>query len=88
MGCTNPDAGLAVRNSRRLHFYIHPVKKDDHAHLIRTQQKRRGWKGFILPVPNCTVTGIAITLRRFSSASDAGKGAVLLAESLLDRGYN
>ncbi|GGD59208.1 aspartate-semialdehyde dehydrogenase [Paenibacillus nasutitermitis] len=36
---------------------------DDHADLIRKQQQERGWKGFVLPVPNCTVTGLAITLK-------------------------
>lgn len=36
---------------------------DDHAALIRKQQQSRGWKGFVLPVPNCTVTGLAITLK-------------------------
>ncbi|MCR8636917.1 aspartate-semialdehyde dehydrogenase [Paenibacillus radicis (ex Xue et al. 2023)] len=36
---------------------------DNHAELIRKQQLERGWKGFVLPVPNCTVTGLAITLK-------------------------
>lgn len=36
---------------------------DSHANLIRIQQAHRGWKGFVLPVPNCTVTGLAITLQ-------------------------
>ncbi|TDF95158.1 aspartate-semialdehyde dehydrogenase [Paenibacillus piri] len=36
---------------------------DEHAELIRKQQRERGWKGFVLPVPNCTVTGLAITLK-------------------------
>jgi aspartate-semialdehyde dehydrogenase len=36
---------------------------DEHAALIRKQQQNRGWKGFVLPVPNCTVTGLAITLK-------------------------
>jgi aspartate-semialdehyde dehydrogenase len=31
--------------------------------LLKRQQKRRGWRGFIAPQPNCTVTGLAITLR-------------------------
>jgi aspartate-semialdehyde dehydrogenase len=35
----------------------------EHAELLRAQQKRRGWKGFITPIPNCTVTGMAITLK-------------------------
>lgn len=35
----------------------------DHAGLIRVQQERRGWEGFIVPIPNCTVTGLVITLK-------------------------
>lgn len=35
----------------------------DHAQLIRVQQERRGWKGFVVPIPNCTVTGLVITLK-------------------------
>jgi aspartate-semialdehyde dehydrogenase len=31
--------------------------------LLRGQQKSRGWKGFITPNPNCTTTGMAITLK-------------------------
>ncbi len=34
----------------------------DQAKLIDVQRKRRGWKGFITPNPNCTTTGLAITL--------------------------
>jgi aspartate-semialdehyde dehydrogenase len=33
-----------------------------HAGLIDVQRKRRGWKGFVTPVPNCTTTGMAMTL--------------------------
>lgn len=36
---------------------------DDHAALVRKQQQERGWRGFVVPVPNCTVTGLAITLK-------------------------
>ena len=31
--------------------------------LLHQQQKTRGWKGFITPNPNCTTTGMAITLK-------------------------
>jgi aspartate-semialdehyde dehydrogenase len=27
------------------------------------QRKNRGWKGFVAPLPNCTTTGLAITLK-------------------------
>lgn len=33
-----------------------------HSALLRTQQKRRGFRGFIAPGPNCTTVGLAITL--------------------------
>lgn len=36
---------------------------DHHADFVRIQQHRRGWKGFVVPIPNCTVTGLAITLQ-------------------------
>ena len=35
----------------------------EHAKLVERQRKNRGWKGFVLPQPNCTVMGLAITLR-------------------------
>ncbi|RMF21304.1 MAG: aspartate-semialdehyde dehydrogenase [Deltaproteobacteria bacterium] len=35
----------------------------EHVRLLRYQQRRRGWRGFVLPQPNCTVTGLAITLQ-------------------------
>ena len=34
----------------------------DHAGLIEAQRRRRGWKGFISPNPNCTTIGLVITL--------------------------
>ncbi len=34
----------------------------DQARLIDVQRRRRGWKGFVTPNPNCTTTGLAITL--------------------------
>jgi aspartate-semialdehyde dehydrogenase len=40
-----------------------PGVNDDHAHLLDIQRKNRGWKGFIAPLPNCTTTGLAITLK-------------------------
>jgi aspartate-semialdehyde dehydrogenase len=40
-----------------------PGINDDHADLLNTQRKNRGWKGFISPLPNCTTTGMAITLK-------------------------
>jgi aspartate-semialdehyde dehydrogenase len=40
-----------------------PGVNSEHAKLIDVQRKVRGWKGFITPIPNCTTTGLAITLK-------------------------
>jgi aspartate-semialdehyde dehydrogenase len=34
-----------------------------HAGLIDVQRRRRGWHGFIAPLPNCTTMGLVITLK-------------------------
>lgn len=40
-----------------------PGINPDHARLLDTQRKRRNWKGFVTPDPNCTTIGLAITLK-------------------------
>ncbi len=54
-------AASAFRYEADVPLLIPPVNAD-HAPLIREQQRRRGWKGFIVPIPNCTTTGLAIAL--------------------------
>lgn len=40
----------------------------DHDALIPVQRRNRGWKGFVTPVPNCTTTGLAMTLKPLHDA--------------------
>ncbi len=40
-----------------------PGINSEQAALLKQQRKMRGWKGFITPIPNCTTTGMAITLK-------------------------
>ena len=40
-----------------------PGINDSHVELLNIQRKTRGWKGFIAPLPNCTTTGLVITLK-------------------------
>ncbi|NMO21413.1 aspartate-semialdehyde dehydrogenase [Pyxidicoccus fallax] len=54
-------AASAFRYEEDVPLLIPPVNAS-HAPLVREQQKRRGWKGYIVPIPNCTTTGLAITL--------------------------
>jgi aspartate-semialdehyde dehydrogenase len=35
----------------------------DHMGIVHEQRRRRGWKGYIATMPNCTAIGLAITLK-------------------------
>jgi aspartate-semialdehyde dehydrogenase len=39
-----------------------PGVNDSHVGLLEMQRRQRGWQGFITPNPNCTTTGLVITL--------------------------
>ena len=40
-----------------------PGINDEQTDLLEVQKKNRGWNGWIAPLPNCTTTGLAITLK-------------------------
>ena len=40
-----------------------PGINDEQIELLEIQKKNRNWKGWIAPLPNCTTTGLAITLK-------------------------
>ena len=40
-----------------------PGINDDQTELLETQKKNRNWKGWVAPLPNCTTTGLVITLK-------------------------
>ncbi|PSM31218.1 aspartate-semialdehyde dehydrogenase [Haliangium sp. UPWRP_2] len=75
-----------------------PGVNPEHAELLRLQQRRRGWRGFIAPGPNCTATGLVICLRPLHDAfglsrvimtslqavSGAGRSPGVLALDILD----
>jgi aspartate-semialdehyde dehydrogenase len=70
----------------------------DHAKLIDTHKEKRGWKGFILPNPNCTTVGLAYSLaplhRQFGvkrvhmvsmqSVSGAGRSPGVIGLDIID----
>ncbi|MGE5557102.1 MAG: aspartate-semialdehyde dehydrogenase [Bacillota bacterium] len=35
----------------------------EHTALLAIQQKNRGWKGFVAPKPNCTISGLVVSLK-------------------------
>ena len=77
---------------------IVPGVNFDHHRLIDLQRQRRGWKGFIVPTPNCTATGLVITLKPLLEAyglrlvmvtsmqgiSGAGRSPGVLALDIVD----
>ena len=40
-----------------------PGINDEQAELLEIQKKNRDWKGWVAPLPNCTTTGLAITMK-------------------------
>ncbi|MFH0939848.1 MAG: aspartate-semialdehyde dehydrogenase [Planctomycetota bacterium] len=70
----------------------------DHSALVKTQQQKRGWKGFIAPGPNCTTVGLVFSLKplydRFGissvimtsmqAVSGAGRSPGVLSYDILD----
>jgi len=87
----------AFRYEDDVPLLIPPVNAD-HAPLVKEQQRRRGFKGFILPIPNCTTTGLAISLAPLDRAfgvravmmtsmqacSGAGRSPGVIALDILD----
>jgi len=77
---------------------IVPGVNGDHAALVKRQQRERDWRGFVLPIPNCTTTGLAIALaplvRTFGvdavvmtslqALSGAGRSPGVIAMDVLD----
>ena len=57
----------AFRYEKDVPIFIPGVNLEHHA-LIAVQKKARGWTGFVTPVPNCTTTGLAMTLKPLDDA--------------------
>ncbi len=87
----------AFRYEEDVPLLIPPINAA-HAGLVAEQRKRRGSKGFIVPIPNCTTTGLAISLAPLDAAfgvssvlmtslqavSGAGRSPGVIALDILD----
>ena len=77
---------------------IIPAVNGEHAGLIQVQRERRGWSGFVVPIPNCTTTGLAIALAplhaqfgvnkvvltSLQATSGAGRSPGVIAQDIVD----
>ena len=50
-----------------------PGINDEHIELLEIQKKNRNWKGWVAPLPNCTTTGLAITMKPLHEKYSAKK---------------
>ena len=53
-----------------------PGVNHEHTALVKRQQRERGWKGYVVPIPNCTATGLVVALAPL--ARSFGLSAVIL----------
>jgi aspartate-semialdehyde dehydrogenase len=70
----------------------------EHAALVKRQQRERGWRGFVVPIPNCTATGLvsalaplarsfglrAVVMTSLQALSGAGRSPGVLGLDILD----
>ncbi len=90
-------AASAYRYDDDVPILIPPVNAS-HVGLFEAQRAKRGWKGFVTPIPNCTTTGLAVTLAPLAEAfgleavlvtslqavSGAGRSPGVLALDIVD----
>lgn len=68
-------------------FTYLPSVNESHVKIIDVQRKARGWKGFVVPQPNCTTIGLAMSLKPVYD--DFGLESVTMAsmQSVSGAGY-
>jgi aspartate-semialdehyde dehydrogenase len=65
---------------------IIPDVNPDHIDLIPTQRRNRDWNGYIVPGPNCTTIGLAMTLKPLHDAFDVDTVSMVSMQSLSGAG--
>lgn len=64
-----------------------PEINADHIHLVKHQRQNRGWRGCIITNPNCTSTGLTITLKALDEAFGVKKVFAVSLQALSGAGY-
>ncbi|TRO54211.1 aspartate-semialdehyde dehydrogenase [Candidatus Bathyarchaeota archaeon] len=63
-----------------------PDVNPEHIQLVDAQRRNRGWKGFIVPGPNCTTVGLASTLKPLHEKYVVDKVSMVSMQSLSGAG--
>lgn len=86
-------SGYAVSSNARNHRMepdvplLIPEINANHLDLIRVQQKRRGWKGFIVTDPNCSTIQMCIALKPLIDCFGVEKVMVSTMQAVSGAGY-
>lgn len=64
-----------------------PEVNPDHTSLLDTQRQRRGWKGGIVTNPNCTSTGLTISLKALQDSFGVQKAFAVSMQAVSGAGY-
>jgi aspartate-semialdehyde dehydrogenase len=64
-----------------------PEINADHVYLVKAQRQSKGWSGCIVTNPNCTSTGLTITLKALDNAFGVKKVFAVSLQALSGAGY-
>jgi len=64
-----------------------PEVNPDHARLVASQRRQRGWSGAIVTNPNCTSTGVTIALKPLQDSFGLRKVFVVSLQAVSGAGY-
>ena len=65
-----------------------PEVNPEHLDLIETQQKKRGWDGFIVTNPNCSTIALVMTLKPLYDQFNIKRVYVSTMQAVSGAGYN
>ncbi len=68
-------------------FTYLPSVNEPHAKIIEIQRRNRGWKGFVVPQPNCTTIGLVMSLKPVHDKFGLKRVAMASLQSVSGAGY-
>jgi aspartate-semialdehyde dehydrogenase len=68
-------------------FTYLPGVNESHAKIIEIQRKNRGWKGFVVPQPNCTTIGLALSLKPIHDRFGLERVTMVSMQAVSGAGY-
>jgi len=64
-----------------------PEVNPDHSTLVHLQRRKRGWSGLIATNPNCTITGLTITLKPLLENFGVRRAFIVSMQAVSGAGY-